>query len=100
MTIDERSRHALYTGLQEVLGEERATVLMEHLPPVGWADVATKQDLRTQLEATENRLMASFHAEISRLYAEMNRQTRTLLVGLPTAFAAIAGIVVGAAQLL
>ena len=45
MVIDERSRHAMFTRLQEVLGEEQATVLMEHLPPVGWADVATKHDI-------------------------------------------------------
>ena len=38
MAIDERSRHELFVRLEEVLGEEHATVLMEHLPPVGWAD--------------------------------------------------------------
>ena len=45
MAITEQSRKQLYQGLEEVLGEERATTLMEHLPPVGWADVATKHDL-------------------------------------------------------
>ena len=45
MAIDERSRHQLYQRLEQVLGEDEATVLMEHLPPVGWADVATKRDL-------------------------------------------------------
>ena len=45
MVVDERSRHQLYRRLEEVLGSEAATTLIEHLPPVGWADVATKQDL-------------------------------------------------------
>lgn len=45
MTVDERSRHELYHRLEEVLGPDAATTLIEHLPPVGWADVATKNDL-------------------------------------------------------
>ncbi len=45
MAVDERSRHELYRRLEEVLGPEAATTLIEHLPPVGWADVATKHDL-------------------------------------------------------
>lgn len=45
MVVDERSRHELYRRLEEVLGPEAATTLIEHLPPVGWADVATKHDL-------------------------------------------------------
>lgn len=52
MAITEQSRKQLYDGLEEVLGEERATTLMEHLPPVGWADVATKQDLEHLRVAT------------------------------------------------
>lgn len=45
MAITEESRHQLYTRLDDVLGPQEANTLMEHLPPVGWADVATKQDL-------------------------------------------------------
>ena len=45
MVVDERSRHELYRRLEEVLGPEAATTLIEHLPPVGWADVATRHDL-------------------------------------------------------
>jgi hypothetical protein len=45
MVVDERSRHELYRRLEEVLGPEAATTMIEHLPPGGWADVATKHDL-------------------------------------------------------
>ncbi|MDQ1396877.1 MAG: hypothetical protein QOG64_2136, partial [Acidimicrobiaceae bacterium] len=45
MATDERSRHELYRKLEEILGLERATTLMEHLPPSGWGDVATKTDI-------------------------------------------------------
>lgn len=47
MAISEEGRHRLYQRLREVPGEPEATVLMEHIPPVGWADVATKHDLAT-----------------------------------------------------
>ena len=45
MAIDERTRHEMYSGLEEKLGAPVADALMAHLPPVGWADVATKQDI-------------------------------------------------------
>ncbi len=63
MMVDERARHELFGRLEDVLGAERAVTLMEHLPPVGWADVATKHDLsaevglvRRDLAAVEERL--------------------------------------------
>ena len=45
MAVDERARHTLHGRLDDVLGREEATTLMSLLPPVGWADVATKHDL-------------------------------------------------------
>ena len=44
--IDERARHELYLAAEEVPATERADTLMSLLPPVGWADVATKDDIR------------------------------------------------------
>ena len=55
MVVDERSRHQLYSRLEEVLGTEAATTLIEHLPPVGWADVATKHDLASLEERMDLR---------------------------------------------
>ena len=71
MVINEHSRHELYGKLEQVLGDQAATTLMEHLPPVGWADVATKQDLRVLeqrmdmwFEIFENRMLAAFKSEL------------------------------------
>ena len=52
MALDERARHELFLRLEEALGPESAETLMEMLPPVGWADVATKRDL----DAVEERM--------------------------------------------
>jgi hypothetical protein len=56
MAISEESRHQLYQRLEQVLGGPEATTLMEHLPPVGWADVATRRDL----DALEQRMDLRF----------------------------------------
>ncbi len=65
MAISEHSRHELHTRLEAALGSDAAATLMEHLPPVGWADVATKRDLDLKLEALEHRLLATFRSEMS-----------------------------------
>jgi len=56
MSISEQSRHALHSRLEAVLGPDEATTLMEHLPPIGWADVATKRDLDNLGAATRRDL--------------------------------------------
>jgi hypothetical protein len=53
MAISEHERHDLHARLEAVLGRAEAATLMSHLPPVGWADVATKRDL----DALEERLI-------------------------------------------
>lgn len=75
MAIDERSRNALFNRLGEVLGEEHATVLMAHLPPVGWADVATRSDLAH----LESRIDARFEAMGSRFEAKLHAELRSQL---------------------
>ena len=58
MAITEEGRHRLYERLEQLLGTEEATTLMEHLPPVGWADVATRRDLDAHAVATRRDLDA------------------------------------------
>lgn len=92
MTISEQSRHELYRRLEETLGAEAAATLMEHLPPVGWADVATKRDL----DVLEHRLRADVHAEIN---AALVSQTRTILFGLIGSNLTVAALAFAAASI-
>ena len=86
MVIHERTCHLMYLGLEEKLGTEVTDSLMQHLPPVGWADVATRHDLegqvlllRTDLEAQIGRLRTDLEAQIAALRFEMNLLRSDLL---------------------
>ena len=92
MQIDERTRREMYEHLEAVLGTQTADALMEHLPPVGWADVANKSDLnfttadlRSSMDVLENRLLAQMHREITRVIMWF---VPTMLSGVGLAFAA------------
>lgn len=56
MAIADAGRHRLHTKLDKVPGEEDANVLIAHLPPSGWSDVARTRDL----DALEERMNARF----------------------------------------
>ncbi len=89
MVVDERSRHALYRRLEEVLGPEAATTLIEHLPPAGWADVATRHDLATleqridlRFERIEEGIKAATSGVTAAFEHELRAQTTTMMFGL------------------
>ncbi len=46
MAMTNTQRATLYTTLAETIGQQEAETLMEQLPPSGWDQVATKDDLR------------------------------------------------------
>lgn len=100
MPVDERARHRLFDKLEAVLGTEEASILMEHLPPVGWADVTTKRDLdalgeslRQSMDTFEQRVLATMRAE-------MIQQTRTVVFAMLTLFVSSGGLALAAARLL
>jgi len=77
VAVDERTRHERYLGLEEKLGPDVADALMQHLPPVGWADVATKHDLEQLAARLEERMDLRFERQDehidARIHAEINR---------------------------
>jgi hypothetical protein len=95
VAITEESRHRMYQRLEAVLGPDEAATLMEHLPPVGWADVATKRDLdalRLDLEHTSRTLELRLDAMIQR---EFRAQTYRLFAGVT----ALAGVMIAAIRI-
>jgi hypothetical protein len=77
VSITEEARHQLYRRLEEVLGPAEAAIMMEHLPPVGWADVATKRDLDQQsvlMKHELDRFRDEMHHEIGGLRDEMHHE--------------------------
>ena len=81
--MDERHRLQLAQDAKRALGEESGITLMEMLPPVGWADVATKRDLlllhgdlQHELEKLELRL----EARLERGFRQMLVTVTSLMV--------------------
>ena len=81
MSITEASRFQLRTAIGQILSEEAADTLMELLPPVGWADVATKTDLqhlRDELKGDINSLRVATKTDIQHLRDEMQADIKNL----------------------
>jgi hypothetical protein len=100
MVVDERARHRLYQKLEQVLGSEEATVLMEHLPPMGWGEVATKADLGQLEQRMSLRLEALEHKLTARFESALRQQTRTFMIFIASFGVSLAGAVIGGAKLL
>lgn len=78
MALTEGRRKRLYDKFEEVLGVDNAEVMMELLPPVGWADVATNRELdhlrvtlESRIEATEQRVLAEMYRELAAVRGEV-----------------------------
>ena len=115
MAVDERSRLQLAEALKHALGDEEGITLMELLPPVGWADVATKQDLRmidVRFDALEARMDARFDGIDSRFdrldgrvatlesrFDDLTREFRGQTWRLITLMVAFVGVVIAAVRL-
>ena len=73
MTVTDADRHDLLTALEGTIGRKPAMTLAEHLPPVGWSDVARRSDL----DQLEIRLQTSFERKINGLRDELRNELHT-----------------------
>ncbi len=82
------------------MGPDKANDLMSLLPPVGWADVATKDDLvllKQDLAQMESRIHAALGTLKSDLRAEM---FRSILIANSVSLMTMAGLAFAAARLI
>ena len=86
-------RRTLLEALEAALGHRPAEVLMGHLPPVGWVDLATKADIvATRAEIVELR------GEMAELRGEMKAQFAKLVMANIVSIFSAAGLVLAAAS--
>ena len=75
MTSADNDRRILHSAIESACGERPAEILMEHLPPAGWRDLATKEDLalaRSDIQIELEKLRAEIYVELEKLRAELH----------------------------
>lgn len=77
MVVNEQRRRQLHSHVAAGLGTEAADMLLDELPPLAWAELATKQDL-TNLETTLRAELSELRGDLK---AQLHTQTRNLAFG-------------------
>ena len=86
MAMTETQRTTLYSQLTDAIGQDAARTLMEQLPPSGWDQVATKDDvkaserlLQRELKASERLLQRELKASEKMLHGELKETEGRLM---------------------
>jgi hypothetical protein len=96
--FNDEDRRDLYDALEASIGSRPAATMMAHLPPVGFADLATRADLdglRSELRGE----MAGLRGEMAELRAEVRSQLPKLIAANIASMVGVAGLVLAAASL-
>ena len=88
MSVTEYERHQIFQWYEEAMGSERAAIMMNLVPPVGWGEVATRTDLaalgvglRGEMAVLGSELrgeMAGLRGEMSVLSSELRGEMAEL----------------------
>ena len=70
MTVTETIWFEMHVKLRNMMGDDVADTLMEHLPPTSWADVARKSDV-DNLRAVTDLRFTSIDSRLSGIIAGM-----------------------------
>ncbi|MBL6759825.1 MAG: hypothetical protein ISQ15_04045 [Ilumatobacteraceae bacterium] len=73
MSITDRQRLKLLRTLETVIGPEDASTLMDHLPPVTWANVATIDHVSAVGDQTTKALRSEMQVLCTQLRSEMKQ---------------------------
>jgi len=98
MTITEAERFQMHEALSTAHGKEVAAIIMEHLPPTGWGDVARRSDVadlrvlttkdmeivRIALTSDMQMLGAELRGEMQELRTELRGDMQALRLELHT----------------
>lgn len=97
MTSTDNDRRILHSAFERACGPRPAEILMEHLPPAGWRDLATKSDvesasllLRTDMEVEFGKVRTEFanvRAEMATEFANVRTEMRTEFANVRTEMA-------------
>ena len=88
-------RRTLYNALEHSLGPAPAAILMAHLPPVGWAELATRGDL-VELRGELKGEMAELRNEVTELRGAVHSLLPKLLAANIGAMVGFGGLVLAA----
>jgi len=77
MTTTEAERFQMHESLIHTHGKEVADIIMEHLPPTGWGDVARRSDV-ADLRSSFAKDMEILRMEMQALRLEMRSEMHVL----------------------
>lgn len=81
MTSTDNDRRILHSALEAACGPRPAEILMEHLPPAGWRDLVTKDDLvlaRSGIQLEIEKFRSEVHLELEKLRTEVQIEIEKL----------------------